>query len=50
MTILANEIKNYKSAVITDTATNGGRMSGTNEITTALKNNLWSDEIGRAHV
>jgi len=43
MTILANEIKNYKSAVVSDAATNGGRMSGTNEITTGLKNNLWPD-------
>jgi len=42
-TILANELKNYKSAVVSDAATNGGRMSGTNEITSALKNNLWPD-------
>lgn len=42
MTILASELKFYKSATVNDTTANGGVMA-TNEITDNLKNNLWPD-------
>lgn len=42
-TILANELNNFKSVVVSDLSANGGRMSGTNQITSGLKNNLWPD-------
>lgn len=42
MPIIAAELKWYLPLVINNTGTNGGRMTA-NEITDAVKNNLWSD-------
>ena len=42
MTILTSEMKSYKSIVVDDTGSNGGRMSS-NEIVDAVKNNIWPD-------
>lgn len=42
MAILAAELKLYKSSVINDSATNGGRLSA-NEITDNVKNNSFPD-------
>lgn len=40
MTVVAGELKGYKSSVITDTGTNGGRMSST-EIVSGVSNNVF---------
>ena len=42
MPIIASEIKNYRSAVVGDGGTNGGRMSNV-LVTDNVKNNLWPD-------
>ncbi|MBF0462782.1 MAG: hypothetical protein HQL87_15505 [Magnetococcales bacterium] len=42
MSIQANEIKWYKSAVVNDTSGNGGTLS-TNECQDGVKNNVWPD-------
>lgn len=42
MTILSSELRIYKSTVITDTGTNGARMSST-EVVSGVSNNLFSN-------
>ena len=42
MTILASELRIYRSAAVSDQSSNGGRMS-TNEVVDGVKNNLWPD-------
>jgi LysM repeat protein len=42
MTILSSELKRFKSATITDTSANGGKMSATESVS-AVKNNLFPD-------
>lgn len=42
MSIIASELKWYKSTVVTNTATNGGKMSN-NQIVDGVKNNVFPD-------
>jgi len=42
MAIIASEIKTYRSAVVNDTTSNGGRLSATVEVT-GRSNSLWPD-------